>query len=445
MKEFLLTILLIQILTFSILSQCDSTYVLCSQGEIDSFQINYGPCTHVNNLVLEFNCDYTNLDGLRDIERVDFLRISGGLELETLAGLENLYYVKFLQNQLRSYHPEGFPVLDTIERVRHFFYADPPDLTAYKNLKYLRKTISLNFSGYFTGAGAFKTSEDFSIFIRDNHFATNFTEIIDSEMQRLDSFLVANASNISFAGLENIDTVNWLVLGDFDDTSLDGLHNISTIETQFLIFGHLRNFEWNGGFSNLEIVPIFNLSETIDIRSLSTLLPNLTHISRALKIENNGLLRDVSLIDNFMLPDGPDYFSLGELQPRILIEGNGRLEECHSPYICNALMTYPDSVIITNNTGNCDEMILQQSLCNTSAIEDHSESVSIFPNPAIDYLYTSVSIDAYEIYNTEGKEIKSSLISPNIINVSEVEEGLYFLHAHINNKTYVHKFLKIRR
>lgn len=76
-----------------------------------------------------------------------------------------------------------------------------------------------------------------------------------------------------------------------------------------------------------------------------------------------------------------------------------------------------------------------------------SDNISIYPNPAEDYLVvqSNVSIKALHIVNISGKRVYTNTIQPIkeiSIPVSQLASGVYFLQIETDNKTIVKKFIK---
>ncbi|MCK9256043.1 MAG: T9SS type A sorting domain-containing protein, partial [Bacteroidales bacterium] len=75
---------------------------------------------------------------------------------------------------------------------------------------------------------------------------------------------------------------------------------------------------------------------------------------------------------------------------------------------------------------------------NSSAnIENISNSISIYPNPATDILHFNQA-QTYEIFDIQGRVLKKSEAEQNSANISELKNGMYFIK--IENKLF--KFIK---
>ena len=70
--------------------------------------------------------------------------------------------------------------------------------------------------------------------------------------------------------------------------------------------------------------------------------------------------------------------------------------------------------------------------------------ILLYPNPAGDFIYVNVpkQIQMIYIYDMQGKILKSTLISPKRIDISDLSNGLYLLRGVSNDETWTRKFVK---
>ncbi|WP_405563314.1 T9SS type A sorting domain-containing protein [Polaribacter sp. Asnod6-C07] len=72
------------------------------------------------------------------------------------------------------------------------------------------------------------------------------------------------------------------------------------------------------------------------------------------------------------------------------------------------------------------------------------ESFVIFPNPAKNTLTISYDFDDIEIYNSLGKKVKNYKINNKVLNISNLNKGVYIIKAKTNKgNTYSKKFIKL--
>lgn len=80
----------------------------------------------------------------------------------------------------------------------------------------------------------------------------------------------------------------------------------------------------------------------------------------------------------------------------------------------------------------------------------NTTSIKLYPNPAQSYLQISSDVElgkcAYSIIDVTGRQIKTGLmndLNQNVININELNAGIYFLHLNFdNNQNAIKKFVK---
>jgi hypothetical protein len=83
----------------------------------------------------------------------------------------------------------------------------------------------------------------------------------------------------------------------------------------------------------------------------------------------------------------------------------------------------------------------------TSSTQDvEISSLKLFPNPSFNTLSLSASetIDSYEVYNSVGQLLinESVFSSEVLIDVSELESGVYFIRTFVDGEIGVRRFFK---
>ncbi|MDH8701010.1 hypothetical protein M2138_000348 [Dysgonomonadaceae bacterium PH5-43] len=102
------------------------------------------------------------------------------------------------------------------------------------------------------------------------------------------------------------------------------------------------------------------------------------------------------------------------------------------------------SDLILGNPGTPYPLALQTPDYNS--IEDINATLYVYPNPVKDYLYIinrGQLIDRYEITDITGKVVmKDDAVVSNMINVTTLPEGVYFVNLLVNNKSQMFKVIK---
>ncbi len=83
-----------------------------------------------------------------------------------------------------------------------------------------------------------------------------------------------------------------------------------------------------------------------------------------------------------------------------------------------------------------------------NALNDHNNTITIFPNPIVDYLNIKSNfisgIRDVQILDIKGNIVfKKSILTDEKINLTELNNGIYFLKLMDKNKNYIQKLIKI--
>jgi len=123
----------------------------------------------------------------------------------------------------------------------------------------------------------------------------------------------------------------------------------------------------------------------------------------------------------------------------MLPQWNALLPEHDGPSRC-----YEDSQLFVNYSAKaCDYRLI----IGLNEIESRKNSIHLMPNPVVDYFQIKTDgtvIEAAKIYDVRGKLVKNLTSIKNKIDVSFLENGIYFVqlitdHGLISNKIVVSK------
>ncbi|NCA85084.1 MAG: T9SS type A sorting domain-containing protein [Clostridia bacterium] len=217
----------------------------------------------------------------------------------------------------------------------------------------------------------------------------------------------------NFLGMPEIASIGGLEIYYTGTESFDGLQGITSI---------------NGNL---------NLSNGHYLKSL-TGLENVESINGDLQIFLTGL-KSLSGLDNI------DPNSIGNLS----IYMNDSLSECEVESICNYLAEPGGSFNIHNNATGCNnqEEILDACFVKTSEFPELENSISIYPNPTKNLLFFSTKhqkpITEIRVFDHVGKMVihKKGVIDK--IDISEFQNGIYFIIFQSNATTYMEMIFKI--
>ncbi|MCT4629593.1 YCF48-related protein [Winogradskyella sp.] len=126
-----------------------------------------------------------------------------------------------------------------------------------------------------------------------------------------------------------------------------------------------------------------------------------------------------------------------------LINDNG----IEDPNCCGNFYISENTMVAVGNWSDIYTLDIGQTLSNEN-FESNENKFSIYPNPTADKLYIkeiNTRVSNATIYNLNGQKIKSFSLSENTdsIDISELENGIYFLHIESNSQLVaVHRIVK---
>ncbi|HRG18590.1 MAG TPA: T9SS type A sorting domain-containing protein [Flavobacterium lutivivi] len=237
---------------------------------------------------------------------------------------------------------------------------------------------------------------------------------------------------------------NLLLTGRFNDTVAFGSNNLTAVGTDAFIskIDENGNYIWTkqiSGQGNDEEADIFH--DGTNIHFISTTSGNVT-IDTNVLTQKGGL--DICLgtmNNNGSLVWGKIYASIAN------DEGSGISYYNGATYFTgsfNATATF-DTLSLTS-LGNWD-VVTGKIENNLSSENFTSKTYKIYPNPVVDILtidYEENADDEISLLDFTGKIVKKQALSnqQNTINVSDLEEGIYFIQFK-NNKINPLKFIKL--
>ena len=313
-------ILLLSLACCWLAAQCPAGDVTFStQGQIDSFQINYPGCTDMPGSIRISGSDISNLLGLSTLDSIGgCLKIFDNPQLISLSGLKNLSYVGYCTEG--SFFVTSFGLLIQNNAVL-------TSLAGLENLKSVRAGIAID------------TNSSLSTLSGLNNLSTVGTCTIQHPLGGSGLYslqIVENKSLKAIDSLVKLDTLGILKIAGNDSlASLHGLGNLYFVEDLYIEdnpslpdFKGLENLHTLGNF-----IIRYNTSLTgfNDLDSLKTLygqllvefndslkdfsgLENLGTIGAGFYVGNNAILKDFSGLGNLQFI-GADF----------LVEYNGSL------------------------------------------------------------------------------------------------------------------------
>ncbi len=400
-----------------------------TQGQIDSFAINYPGCADIlGNVEIEGVTpnEITNLNGLIQIASIrGHLRIDNNDMLTSLNGLNSLAsvaeYVAIVSNQ------------------------DLPDLYGLDNLYFIGEYLIIYANPSLTNVDGLSSLNNIAGDLLVSNNAVLISLVGLENLNAIGGSLRAinNASFVSLAGLVNVTTIggDLDVYGNHAMTSLTGLISVNEIGGNVTI-QYNNALESLSGLNNLLTVGgDFEIIGS-DFNNLpgSGALVSVTDVDSLVAI--GGELR---IVDNLGLNSlaGMDYIDYTTIT-NLDIYGNAELSLCSVTSICN----YVDaggSSFLSNNVMGCNTVNEILSTCTFyTNLSDVTANVSIFPNPTKGiFEIQGIPNGVYHIFNTAGQVLQSGQVTNSPIDISKLPKGLYFLSIETNHKTTTKRLVKI--
>ncbi len=383
MKRFFTFLLLGTIHIVSIKAQTciPEKFYFESQGEIDSFPINYPGCTEIlGSIFIVNNEEITNLNGLSQLTRIDSIFHLFNLpQLGSLAGMENIQYVA---NRLQI---SGLPMIQNLNELSEIDSVGSlsirncsrlSNLTGLESLTSVATSVSiseldslinleglgnlLNVGGNLgVGQNPLMTSIDQlhpaiqvdGLRILNNESLTEINVLQEDTLINLNVHLANNPSLTSITGLNGLKEIGeFLNISNCDQlTEISGFNNLRQIGSTFwLSSGTMSDMT---AFSSLESIgahppPTFPTPRTlIDIAELESLtgLENLTSIGGNLTI----IFSDISDLTPLQNVDFSGATS-------VTLEHNSQLTDCSISNFCTYVNLDTTRVELTNNAFGCN-------------------------------------------------------------------------------------------
>jgi hypothetical protein len=376
-----------------------------TQEQIDNFQANYPGCTEIEGDVY-ISGIMSNLSGLSLLTAIEGkLVITYCNILTNINGLDSLVSVG---EDLTISH------MDTLQ-----------NLDGFKSLYSIGGMLRISFT---------EMLNDISGLSSLTHIGGIFLEKIPSLksiscFHNIDSvnglYLKSCSSLISLEGLNSIQSIETNLNIDFCDSlnNLSGLDSLHTIGGSFFLSDNalVSNLE---GLNNL--VMIHGMMGIIENESLIDLsaLNSLDSVNGWLYISQNASLQTLSGLDNL----AADSIS------KLYIFYNLSLNDCDVKSICDYLTNSIGDVYIFDNATGCNNQVEVEAACLTSIEENPTEeALTIFPNPASSFISINVTggqaIEEAIIYNHLGQKALEAVPVNNMVDVSTLRPGIYFLEV----------------
>jgi hypothetical protein len=407
MKKLILLIAFVVISQSFVFSQgcLPNGITFTTQEQIDNFQTNYPGCTEIEGDVTIQGEDITNLYGLTTLNSINSHLWIKHTALINLLGLDNLITVG---SYIWIEHNSELTSLEGLE-----------------SLIYFDSELLINSNEALTSLNGLENIQTvFNMTIRYNN-ALNSLAYLENLSTIINTLKIEHNSTLKYLnGLNNLSSVYDLSISDNDSLeSFIGLTQLVSLGGYLIIYRnhHITNFY---GLENLlsigDRLYIFNNNSLINLNGLE----NLTTIQGDLWIGYNYNLSNIYSINNIAAN------SIENLE----ITGNPNLSECDIQNICEYLVSPNGIVDIHDNAPGCNSELEIEEACLTGVKENITrDEITLFPNPATHYITINIngglSIEEAIIYNHLGQKALVAVPVNNMLDVSTLKPGIYFLEV----------------
>ncbi|MDO8368699.1 MAG: T9SS type A sorting domain-containing protein [Saprospiraceae bacterium] len=399
-----------------------------TQGQIDSFQINYPGCTDIPGNVTIQGSGITNLDSLIGIatiggdlmigETLAWFSPKTNLFLKNLSGLDSLHTVGgslkiFLNAALANLNGLGHlaKLGANLEIVRNDSLAS---ISALGQLDTIPGSIWI---GRYVGGGPGGNPQG-------NNSLVNLEGLGNIQGIGQDLVIMRNSSLVNLSGLENLHSIG----GGLSIThtksmiSLNGLENLQTIGGGLHIGGP------GSGWTS--------------ITSLNG-LENLQSIEGSLTFTLNYALTSLSGLDNI------DPATITE----VIISNNSLLSLCNTQPICEYLEN-GGTAFISGNAPGCNSVPEIEAACAVPTQEVFAGEISVWPNPATDFLKIALPENAaaeplaVQLFDVAGRCVrfvnpeKVGIDKSHTLNLTGFPPGVFALKVVAGERVFLGKFVK---
>lgn len=465
---------------------------LNSQEMIDNFIILYPNCSTINGYLIiddSIDGDITNLEGLKNIEYIkkgliiennSSLKSLSGLEsldsigeglgilnnksLETLDGLSGVKeinsYVEISDNDsLISIEGFGDASLTCIEgKLEITSNALLSSLSGLESIKTIKRSLTISNMNNLTNLDGLDnvTSIGECLLIQSNTKLQDFTGL--NKLDTIGGFveIVFNSALKNFSGLNSLTSTGgyFKVFGNDLLLSFSGLNSLRIIgkvsddlRNQLIVSNNPSIIDFSGLEALGQIFGDLYISENQSLLNL-TGLQNLNAIKGFIYLVRNDKLNDIRGIKNI---DPKTVNARNDNYKDLQISENPHLSECAIKCICSLINDNDKTKTIQNNKTGCNYSSEIETACASSGVNYQTESLlELYPNPAKNYLkYDETSIVVrsnfnIEIYSITGQKVKTIDHPVNIIDISNLSEGIYIVNI-INGNEITNRKVAIAR
>lgn len=352
-----------------------TTVTLTRQSEVDSFPINYPGCDVIQGYLSISGDNITNLNGLKNLHKINTLFINTNPSLLSLTGLNKLdtTYSLEISNNPRLLNLNG---LNSLKYSYYFTISGLhllQNLTGLDSFEYSGSRFEIGYNDNLINlTGLISLKKIFSLYVHNNKSLIDLNGL--QNLRYLDNFDISqNDMMINLVGLDSVTELNQhcYVYENNSFKNFYGLQNVEQIHGSLAIGGNpsLVNFS---GLENIKLLNAFDVYRNNSLKNFSG-LNSLKTIEFNFSVFNNPSLENFAGLNNLInfgyggisIYDNTILCSINELNtnlriidyPSLLyIRDNPNLSCCNvaDRIIHNNRM---NGVYIANNAPGCNDTI----------------------------------------------------------------------------------------
>ena len=331
-----------------------------TQAEIDSFQILYPGCSHIEGDVKIKGSGINNLNGLNNTDSIDgYLKIENNLSLSSITGLLSLKYVGGDLYISGNYSLKNLTGLDSLHYIGGdviFYYNGLNSLEGMEGISNIFGSLWIIGNDSVTDLNGLNSISTITgeLVIQDNSSLCNLMGLESLLGIGIELLVADNPSLTSLSGLETLTCINdgLAIWGNYSPVNLSGLNNVTTIGSYICIAFNPSLKELDGLDSLINIGQYLLIFNNDSLQSLSG-LNSLSSIGGWIDITNNPLLKSLS---------GLDYIDPNTITG-LYIKNNASLSTCHVQSICDYLAAPNGAVSISGNDNGCKTRAEVEAAC----------------------------------------------------------------------------------
>ncbi len=218
-----------------------------------------------------------------------------------------------------------------------------------------------------------------------------------------------------------------------DITDLSPLSHITSIN--HLLFYGTDNITSLMAFDNAQIIGSLHITDSDGISTLDGIHFSINEELTSLSLQNNSILDNIDALDDLNL-------SIAS----VTIKDNPNLSNCAVKRVCKSLSLENATISISKNGVGCNSQAEVAAFCLSMSVDSFNlnNKIVLAPNPTTGITQLAVDSEIIStkavLYSQFGQQLM--IINENIIDISHLANGIYFLSIATDQGVIVKKIVK---